>query len=124
MSLESCQSGRSRTDVSRSTRVIASLSAEPPTGAVTSSGRRTSRRWWALVPAAIGAVILVTAAVVAPSVPAVGGSTANTDVVDVARRYEAALVEHDWDALEGLVADDFTLHYTEYGAIQHRRGFR
>ena len=65
----------------------------------------------------------MTAAVVPPSVRADEGSTGNTDIVDAARRYEAALVEHDWDALEGLVADDFTLHYTEYGAMQHRRGF-
>ena len=35
----------SRTHGSRSNRVIESLSAEPATGAVTSSGRHTSRRW-------------------------------------------------------------------------------
>jgi len=88
-----------------------------------SSGRHTSRKWWALVPAAVGVVLLVTATVLAPTVPAVAGSTENADVTDVAHRYEAALVEHDWGALEALVADDFTFHYTEYGATQHRRGF-
>jgi len=88
-----------------------------------SRGRHTSRKWWALVPAAVGAVVLVTATVLAPTVRAVAGSTESTNVTDAAHSYEAALVAHDWDALEALVADDFTLHYTEYGATQHRRGF-
>jgi predicted ester cyclase len=52
-----------------------------------------------------------------------GKSPSGGDVVQVVRRYDAALREHDWGALQGLAAKDFTFHNTNYGSMQERAGF-
>jgi hypothetical protein len=52
-----------------------------------------------------------------------GKGARGDDVVQVVRRYDAALREHDWGALQGLADKDFTFHNTNYGSTQERVGF-
>jgi predicted ester cyclase len=86
--------------------------------------RPAGRRRWAMV-ASVAALLALSVAVVSStsSNDRVGTPRSDREVVQATRRYDAALLGHDWRALEGLAAKDFTFHNSHYGSTQGRVGF-
>ena len=89
------------------------------------SPRLPPGRWrWAVVSSVAAAVVLSVAFVSSTfGNDRVGARQTDPEVVQVVRRYDAALLTHDWRALERLAAKDFTFHNTHYGSTQRRVGF-
>jgi hypothetical protein len=100
------------------------ISAATDLQAINSPPRPPERWGWAVV-SAVAALVVLSVAVVSSTFgkDRVGRGQTDRDVVQVARRYDAALLAHDWRALERLAAKDFTFHNTLYGSTQRRLGF-